>query len=59
MINSCDLQTWGNVIVMIIAAVFTGIRMSRCKNIDTICCKCERELVDNESNSNNISINTI
>jgi hypothetical protein len=43
---------------MIIAAVFTGLRMSRCKNIDTICCKCERELVENESNSNNIS-NTI
>lgn len=52
--NSCDLQAFGNVLVMIIAAIFGGIRMSRCKYIETPCWKCQRELVDESELATNV-----
>ena len=48
--DACTVQTIGNVTVMIIAALFTGIRMSRCKRIKTDCFECDRSIV-NESAS--------
>ena len=44
--STCELQTFGNVIVMILAAIFTGIRMSRCTLVKTICFTCERDVMD-------------
>ena len=49
--DACTVQTIGNVTVMILAALFTGIRMSRCKRIKTDCFECDRSLV-NETASN-------
>lgn len=44
--NTCELQTFGNVVVMILAAIFTGIRMSRCTMVKTTCFTCERDVID-------------
>jgi hypothetical protein len=41
----CELQTIGNISVMIIAALFAGIRMSRCRRIQTPCFECDRTIV--------------
>jgi len=41
----CELQTIGNISVMIIAAIFAGIRMSRCRKIKTPCFECDRNIV--------------
>lgn len=51
MLDGCDIQSYSNAIVMIIAALFTGIRMSRCRTIDTPCWKCEREIVNEPENN--------
>jgi hypothetical protein len=52
MLDSCDIQSYSNAIVMIIAALFTGLRMSRCTKIETICFKCKRDVVVNEHENN-------
>jgi len=52
MLNGCDLQALGNVIVMILAALFTGLRMSRCTKIETLCFKCQRDVVVNDPENN-------
>jgi hypothetical protein len=49
--DTCNLQTFGNVTVMILAAIFTGIRLSRCRKIRTYCCECDREIVGSTQNS--------
>ena len=54
--DSCTLQTLGNITVMIIAALFAGIRMSRCRRIKTTCFECERVLV-NETPMTTASMN--
>lgn len=45
--DSCELQTLGNVICMILAAFFAGVRMSRCRTISSSCFTCERDIESN------------
>ena len=52
--NTCELQTFGNVVVMILAAVFAGIRMSRCTLVKTTCFTCERDVVGKVEHTDNI-----
>ena len=53
--DNCELQTLGNVVVMILAAVFTGIRLSRCTVVKSICFTCERSVVNNNDNLDNVA----
>jgi len=52
--NSCDFQNFISGIILIIGALFTGIRYSRCKNIETPCIKCERKVLEPQENTLNV-----
>ena len=52
--NSCDFQAFVSGIILIIGAVFTGIRYSRCETIDSPCIHCKRKILEQEENTNNV-----
>ena len=45
MLTPCEIQTLGNVICMILGAVFAGMRAGRCTHIKTLCFSCDREIL--------------
>ncbi len=52
--NSCDFQSFISGLILVIGAIFTGIRYSRCETIDSPCIHCKRKILEQEENTNSV-----
>jgi len=50
-INTCDVFQFGTIIVALIHAIGYNMRRSRCKQLDCLCIKCERDIMNSKEMS--------